>query len=222
LYMLGNQNAIQQGTLPNQSIEGLIPGMQVGLTLLPVGSIATIYIPSGYGYGTQGSSGIPGNANLIFSVNLKSVKVTTEELNQLATDTVKIDEFIANGSIPDVVKDSTGLRYKINQTGTGPAPTWFDKVKINYTGYLLLANGVKGDKFYEGSNAPNSQSDSRVVNYIRGFQAGLQKMTEGAKATLYVPSGLAFGTQSVSGGLAPVPANSNLIYEVELVEVLGP
>lgn len=60
-----------------------------------------------------------------------------------------------------------------------------------------------------------------MINYIHAFQAGLTKLKVGSKATLYVPSVLAFGDQPVTGnGGITIPANSNLLYEVELVEIV--
>jgi FKBP-type peptidyl-prolyl cis-trans isomerase len=211
----------QSSTLTNADISGLIIGMQIGLPLIPNGSKATLYIPSAYGYGSQTNGNIPANSPLIFQINLKNILVTSAEANQLGEDTVKIDNFLAAQNPAVIaVRDTSGLRYVITQEGTGNSPTWYDKVKISYIGYLINGN-IKGEKFFEGANEPNSTNDSRVINYIRGFQMGLQKMKKGGKATLYIPSGMAFGTSSVTG-LVPVPANSNVIYEVELIDIMVP
>lgn len=49
----------------------LIPGWQIGFPLLPVGSKATLYVPSSLGYGPKGSPpNIPPDANLIFEIEL--------------------------------------------------------------------------------------------------------------------------------------------------------
>ena len=215
-------STFQASTLNNVEVNGLITGLQIGLTLVPNGSKATFYIPSVYAYGSQAQNNIPANSNLIFEVFLKSITVTTAEKNQLDSDTAIIDNYLTSASVANVVKDSSGLRYVITETGTGVAPNWFNKVKVSYTGYIINSDGTKGSKFFEGSNEPNSTNDSRVVNYIRGFQLGLQQLPEGSKATLYIPSVMAFGSVQVSGGSAIVPPNSNLIYEVQLLEVLAP
>jgi len=52
----------------------LIEGWQIGFQLLPEGSTAVLYIPSGLGYGKKGGGSIPPNANLIFDVELVQVK----------------------------------------------------------------------------------------------------------------------------------------------------
>lgn len=56
-------------------LANLIKGWQIGFPLLAKGSKATLYIPSGLGYGKQGyPPTIPSNANLIFDVELIDVK----------------------------------------------------------------------------------------------------------------------------------------------------
>ena len=218
-YLLTTGVQFDKGTLTNKPIIGLIDGFKIGLPLMPNGTKATLYIPSAFAYGTQGSGTIPPNATLIFKVKLKSIVNTATEKTQLAGDTVKINTYLTAQTIT-TQRDTSGLRYEITQVGTGALPGWYNKVNIKYTGYLIDGN-VKGAKFYTGSNEPGSTNDSRVVNYIRGFQIGLQKMKKGGKATLYIPSGMAFGTQSLNG-LVPVPANSNVIYEIELVDIIDP
>lgn len=214
-------NFFQTSTLSKAFIENLIIGFQIALPLLPNGSKATLYIPSGYAYGAQGQSQIPANSNLVFKIKLKAIVVTAAEKNQWAADTLALSRFIKSAAITNVKKDTSGLRYVITQAGSGSTPTIFHKVKISYTGYLI-SNDAKGEKFYVGANEPLSNYDSRVGNYIRGFQVGLQKMQKGSKAILYMPSGLAFGSKMVPGGLVQIPANSNVIYEIELIDILNP
>ena len=52
------------------NLSGLILGWQIGLLKVGRGGKITLYIPSVYGYGSQGSSKIPANSNLIFDVTL--------------------------------------------------------------------------------------------------------------------------------------------------------
>lgn len=57
-------------------LDGLILGWQLVLPLVKAGSKVTLYIPSGYAYGVQGSGGgkIPSNANLIFEIELTGIR----------------------------------------------------------------------------------------------------------------------------------------------------
>lgn len=217
-----NGTVFEASTLSNVAIANLIVGLQIGLPLIPNGSKATFYIPSTYAYGSQAQDKIPANSNLIFEVFLKSIVITQTEKNQLGADTVRIDNFITKQNFTNVVKDTSGLRYIITEPGNGIKPSWLDKVKVIYTGYIINEDGTLGQKFYEGTSEPGTNSDSRVVNYIRGFQIGLQQIPEGSKAKLFIPSVMAFGSTQVTGGIVIVPPNSSLLYDVELVDVSAP
>jgi FKBP-type peptidyl-prolyl cis-trans isomerase len=215
----------QSSTLTNRPVDNqLILGFQIGLPLIPNGSKATLYIPASFAYGSQGAPGtpsIPPNTSLIFNIKLKNIKVTTAEKNQLKADTIAIDNFLTSTSVANVVKDTSGLRYVITQQGGGPKPGLYHRVKMSFTGFLIT-NGAKGLQINSGTNEPSASFDSRVVNYLRGFQIGLQQLEKGTKATFFIPSGLGFGTQSGTVGNVNIPANANLMYEVELIDVLTP
>lgn len=203
-----------QGSSVTFEMKGLIPGFQIGLALMPMGTKAKIYIPSGYAYGNRDVNDIPANSNLIFEIELIEVVTTEAEKNQLGADTVAIDTYLQNNSIT-AIKDKTGLRYVIAEEGSGPKPGLYDKVKLKYTGKLL----TDGTVFFSGTNGPTATFDSRVINYIYAFQAGVPKLPVGSKATFFVPSGLGFGNQAISNSTASIPANSNLIFEMEVQEI---
>ncbi|MFT5794831.1 MAG: FKBP-type peptidyl-prolyl cis-trans isomerase, partial [Saprospiraceae bacterium] len=50
---------------------------------------------------------------------------------------------------------------------------------------------------------------------ISGWTEALQLMQEGDKWKLFVPSELAYGKR----GVGPIPADTALVFEVELIEV---
>lgn len=52
------------------SLRGLIEGWKIGIPLIRERGSVTLYIPSVYGYGENGTSSIPSNANLIFDIDL--------------------------------------------------------------------------------------------------------------------------------------------------------
>lgn len=201
--------AFDQGTITG-AVNSFIPGFQIALQLMTKGSKARFFIPSGYAYGVNGSGSIPPNSNLIFEIFLKDVAVSEVEKQQLKTDTVAIDSYLSTNAI-NAVRDKSGLRYVVTQVGTGAVPGLYDKVKITFTGKVL----ANGSVFFAGTSQPTANLDSRVIGYIYAFQVGLLKLKVGSKATFYVPSGLGFGNQSQTGSVS-VPANSNLIYEIEL------
>jgi FKBP-type peptidyl-prolyl cis-trans isomerase len=192
-----------------------IVGWQIALSLLPEGSKATVFIPSVYAYGTTGSGSIPPNATLVFYIHLESVTPTGAQVAKLEQDVEAIDAYIADQGIENVVEHESGVRYLVTHQGTaGITPSWYDRIMINYTGKILSS----GQVFASGVGQPSSNFDGRIINYIHGLQIGLQlpHVQEGTKITLFIPSGLGYGGETVGS----VPPNSNLIFEVELLDIL--
>ncbi len=195
-----------------------IPGWRTAFSKLPKGTEAKIIIPSLFGYGSTGSGGgIPPNTILEFDVKFNKATPPNAELQRLAMDTVAIDTYLTNKSI-DAVKDSTGLRYVITTPGIGPTATWFDRLTIKYS-IKLLSDDTRALVTLE--RAPSENYYSRPIDYIHGMMIGLQKLSIGSKATLYIPSPLGFGGVEISDGTtgATVPANSNIIVEVEVIDI---
>lgn len=73
--LLSTGVSFEKSTTPlTLSLSNIIKGLQIGFQLLPVGSKATFYLPSSLGYGPAGSqNNIPGNANLIFEIELVGI-----------------------------------------------------------------------------------------------------------------------------------------------------
>ena len=112
---------------------------------------------------------------------------------------------------PGAVVTASGLVFKSLKEGTGPSPKPTDIVKANYAG--MLTNGTKFDASAD-HGGPISFPLNRV---IACWTEGLQKMKVGGKAKLTCPSAIAYGPREVGGGL--IPANSTLVFEVELVGI---
>ncbi len=126
---------------------------------------------------------------------------------QLEADGVAIDGYLATNNI-SAQTDASGLRYVITSLGSGPKPTLSNTIRVKYKG-MLLSNGQIFDQ-------ANSAVEFPLSNLIQGWKIGFQLLPEGSKATLYIPSGLAYGAKA-SGS---IPPNSNLIFEVELFKVI--
>ncbi len=198
----------------------LIVGWRIALTTLPVGSKATLFIPSPLAYGNVAKQTIPANSILIFDITFNEVVQTTTELQKLASDTVAIDNYLVQKGIV-AEKDTTGLRYVITALGTGTTPTWYDRIKFKAT-YKLLTDDTKAVYTYE--YVPTDDFYSRVIDQIPdGLKQGLQKLPAGSKATFYLASGLAYGTYgAASNNVQLIPPNANIIIEVEFTEIANP
>ncbi len=216
--LMSDNTEFDSNTSYKTSLLGLIAGWRIVFPKLPKGSKATLYVPSVYGYGSLGNGKIPGNANLIFDVEVLDVyeynyisgycydEPLLLPADQLTKDIGIIDQYLNSNGI-SAQTDPSGIRYTVQSSGTGTAPTLSNCVTIKYTGRLLT--GEQFDQNVTGYKAP-------LKNLIEGLKTGLQLLPKGTKATFYIPSGLAYKTISPN---TRIPANANLIFEVELAEV---
>ena len=119
------------------------------------------------------------------------------------------DFLAANKEKEGVVETESGLQYIIEEEGTGIAPAATDTVEVNYEGRLL--DGTVFDSSYE-----RGESIKFPLNgVIKGWGEGLTYVKEGGKIRLLIPSSLAYGERATG----PIPANSTLIFDVELIKV---
>lgn len=209
---LMNGTVFDQNTNATSAVDQFIAGWQFLLTVWPAGTKGTAYIPSPLAYGDQSVGTVPRNSILVFEIELKEVITSNAEKIRITNDIAKIDEFLAENSI-DAVKDSTGVRYVINNPGTGTLPTWYTKVQFTYSGKVIPG----GSQAFNGSFAPTDTFDSRVADFLHGMKVGLMKIGKGGKITLYVPSDLGYGPDV--GTASPVLPGSNLQYEIEIQDV---
>jgi FKBP-type peptidyl-prolyl cis-trans isomerase FkpA len=93
--------------------------------------------------------------------------------------------------------------------GSGPSPTGSDVPFINYVG--KLANG----KVFDHAQ----QAPMPLDSVIPGFAQGLQKMKAGGTYRLEIPAALGYGAvdKRDASGQEVIPANSDLIFEVQLL-----
>jgi FKBP-type peptidyl-prolyl cis-trans isomerase FkpA/FKBP-type peptidyl-prolyl cis-trans isomerase FklB len=103
----------------------------------------------------------------------------------------------------------SGLQYKVLTMGDGAKPAATDTVKVHYSGKLL--DGTEFDSSY-ARNEPISFALNRV---IAGWTEGVQLMPIGSKFVFYIAPELAYG----EGGGGPIPPNSTLVFEVELLDI---
>lgn len=123
---------------------------------------------------------------------------------------VEGQKFLAENATKEGVQTTaSGLQYKVETMGTGPRPVATDTVKVHYRGTLL--DGTEFDSSY-ARNEPISFGLNRV---IAGWTEGVQLMPVGSKFMFYIAPDLAYG----EGGGGPIPPNSTLIFEVELLDI---
>ena len=163
---------------------------------------------------------IDSGSNLIFAVKVIDVQSMEEyqqarmeeAQKQQAEEAGKVQQYLAENNIT-VEPTEEGLYYIQEEEGTGQEADPGDVVRVHYEGKLL--DGRTFDSSYErGEPIEFPLGEGRV---IQGWDLGIDKMKEGGKATLIIPSALAYGEQSPPGSI--ISPYSPLVFKVELVEV---
>lgn len=169
----------------------VIKGWEQGVSGMKVGGKRTLVIPSHLAYGPRGAGKgvIPPDADLIFDIELLDV----------------ID-------LPDVEKTDQRI-------GKGDACSPGKTVLVHYTGWLrdTKAKNQKGKEFDSSRKREPFQFTLNAGQVIRGWELGVAGMKVGGKRTLVIPAALAYGARDIGDGL--IPANSDLIFEVQLLKI---
>jgi peptidylprolyl isomerase len=131
-----------------------------------------------------------------------------------------------------LIKTKSGIQYSITKKGAGKKPAKGANVFIHYAGFL--ENGSLFDSSIEevsrtfGKFDPNRAAQNgyspipfqagRKDGMIPGFIEGIEKLSFGDKAIIFIPSNLGYG-EAGAGGV--IPPNANIIFEIELLETMN-
>ncbi len=122
------------------------------------------------------------------------------------------DFLVENAKRDGVQTTESGLQYEVVKKAEGAQPKVSDVVSVHYQGTL-----VDGSVF-DSSIERGEPVEFLVGVVIPGWVEGLQLMKVGEKYKFYIPSELAYGAQSPTPA---IPANSTLVFEVELLDIVG-
>ena len=123
---------------------------------------------------------------------------------QLAFDILLIDDYLNENNI-EAIEDASGIRYVVDEEGTGDSPSSGDVIAAKFELFLF-----DGEKVEEDTIGITTTLDGNIV---RAWEIMVPQMAEGEVMTIYTPSGYGFGTS----GTPTVPPNTNLIYRIELL-----
>jgi peptidylprolyl isomerase len=135
-----------------------------------------------------------------------------------------------------ILRTAFALKYQDFVIGTGKLAEPGKLYKVHYTGWLA-SDGTKFDSSYD-HRAPVMDKDNKPVNgpdgkpqlgdpqpltfpqgrgrLIPGWDQGFEGMKVGGKRRLFIPYQLAYGAM---GRPPKIPAKSDLIFDVELMDV---
>ena len=111
----------------------------------------------------------------------------------------------------DAKTTESGLKYLMEVEGTGKQAEAGKTVKVHYKG--SFEDGVVFDSSFDRNDPIEFPLGAGYV--IQGWDEGIALLKEGGKAKLHIPWELAYG----AAGRGPIAPKSNLIFDVELIEV---
>lgn len=125
---------------------------------------------------------------------------------QYLTDSLLIVDYLAANDSVAVFNETYGFFYNILVPGGETHPETHSMITVKYKGMLL--NGTVFDQ-----TEPDEEVQLYLGNLIAGWKIGVPLIGTGGKIVLYLPSVYAYGETSY----ATIPANSVLIFEIELL-----
>lgn len=115
-----------------------------------------------------------------------------------------------------IVTTASGLQYAELQAGGGAVAQAGQQVRVHYTGWL--STGAPFDSSLDGAPLLFTIGGGRL---IAGFDEGVRGMRVGGKRRLIIPPALGYGSEPVrdQAGRVVIPANSTLVFDIELVSI---
>lgn len=153
------------------------------------------------------------------SLNEANAEFTAMQNTYNTAQTVKdnkvIEDYLAKNHLKGI-KSPQGVYIVIKQDGNGAIPQTGQLVKVNYTGKTL-----EGQVF--DSNVDSAFRHVAPLEFplgqgqvIRGWDEGIAQLKKGTKASLIIPSPMAYGLMGQPPVIKP---NTILVFDVELLDV---
>jgi FKBP-type peptidyl-prolyl cis-trans isomerase len=198
------------------------------------GSKATVVVPSKMGYGAKGRKDQTGvdiftpYSPIVYDIEVLDLKTKAENEKAqkeaaaaakkaadeaMAKEPVLIQQYVKDNKIT-AKPTASGLYYVEKVKGKGALAKAGNKVKVHYTGKLF--NGKVFDSSLTRKPVEPYEFILGQGQVIPGWDEGIALMSAGGKATLIIPSKLAYGAQ---GAGSDIPAYSPLVFDVELVSI---
>ncbi len=195
-----------------------------GFMLMVAGDSAVFKLPvdSLIKAGGQAPPGMKAGQTIEWDVALISVrtdaeeKVATEKKNaeQKGIDDKILQQYFTKNNIKPL-KTASGIYYTISKEGTGEKVKTGETASVNYTGKLIDGKVFDSNEDSAFHHVESFNVEVGTGHVIKGWDEGLQLLKKGSQATLYIPSGLAYGAQEHN----PIPANGILIFDIAITDI---
>ena len=234
LTLMNNKDSILRDThkegAPFQMLLQVPPfkgSYEEGLTMLGKGDSATFYVSADSLFTKAMQPFPPGvQKGTDIGIAVKMLNIQSEEEykktqaadfeKQKGIDAKVIENYVArNGLAGKVQKTESGVNYVVTQPGAGPTPKRGDVVQVHYAGRLLNGKEFDNSRTSPQAGGKPFQLQLGVGMVIPGWEDGIMQLHKGEKATLIIPSTLAYGPR----GNPTIPANSVLLFDIELLDI---
>ncbi len=188
----------------------LLEGWVCGLSGMHIGSVRRLFIPAAMAYGSVGNLdlGIPADADMVYDFELTGRADGGVQSVEMIADFTPTDERVAELVIEDQAEGNCGREVKLSDT-----------VSVHYTG-AFISDGSVFD-----SSIPRGEPTTFPLNgVIVGWREGLVGMRVGGTRRLLIPAAKAYGeagSPSELGQPPTIPPDSDLVFDVKLVEIVG-
>ncbi|GJM26406.1 MAG: hypothetical protein DHS20C16_28210 [Phycisphaerae bacterium] len=188
-----------RGAALTSPVSALLKGWSEAAADMKLGEIRCLELPPELAYGDSQNSPIPPNSTLILEVEMLEILPVVKQASTNGIEAVTLD---------------SGTKYWDLKVGDGPELAADSECVANYVGWLL--DGTMFDNSAEKDEPYSFKMNGRI---IPGWREGVLGMKVGGKRRLRIPPEQAYGNRA-RGTL--IPANSTLIFEIEIIEIKSP
>lgn len=194
-----------------QGWEEIVPKMHLGERVKAI-------IPFDMAYGEHSVGSIPAYSNLVYDIKLLKITTAAElqaenakaMLALKAQNETAFLEYLKDNNITD--HTASGLFYSKLVSTEGAQPQNGQRVRIKFAASFLDGTPL-GDSNQLGDFYEIVVGEGRV---LKGLEEGVSLMRVGEKTRFVLPYTLAYGEQPYNN----IPAYSNLIFDVDLLEIM--
>ena len=148
----------------------------------------------------------------IFNVKKDEFEKKLVEEKKLAKEKFEKQITEIKNTYSNLISTQSGLMYVILNEGNGVKPKKSETVSVHYTGTLI--DGTKFDSSYDRKTPIEFKLG--IGQVIKGWDEGIELLSIGGKAKLFIPPNLAYGERGAGG---VIPPNATLIFDVELIDI---
>ena len=183
-------------------------GLKEGIKQFGRGGKGVLIIPPSLAYGENQTGPIPANSMLYFEIEVNDFSSNPPQPAPRKDYSPEIEAYVSEKGW-DAKPTGSGLYIVIEDEGAELKPQVSQTVTIFYKGYLLDGTVFDG--------TAEDPATFPLGGLIPGWQEGIPYFGKGGKGKLIIPPYLAYGDRA-SG---PIPANSILVFDIELVDFEG-